>query len=1838
MEPRAERPTGGAVTEAGLRGVSPERGREEGLALILVILVLTALLAIGTPFVLSMKLQERGAVHTVAQREAELAARSARNHALAHLFSTHDSREREQVDDSGTGGHKYDTSEELQPTFAAELALSPEGLEALLSPGDREAVDAGGADSVGYSMRGEGAERTLDAAVEDEQGKINLNTAMPNLIGNLLAGSHLSEGIRYDQALTELPLEDTGPFPTDGDPDTVDGVVVILNPIFFTAEAISYRGKTETHLTGCFRGDYLSGTWEHQAGWPVFDLRGLKVFLHRYYDLGDGVIDTYRTPQAIREIGDWSVVPYFMETLAVVGLDLENMEQFGLTPEMLIRADLGQLLERLEGDPLPVDEEEYAGARRAIVDLGIPAEAVDLVEQFRGKAGVIEIARIVGEQNVSEVQANAFKGLFETTIKNELKKLQGHARGYFPQAIEAYKEIYDLPGLETFTPTDFERIRDSITTYSSVDALWSSEQPILGTISAEPLLGVPSFRLSRYDHFNPGTLVRIRSLTDPTKREYQLVAGAFPSPGRGQRGAGRGTITQGGVILKERLKFEYAEGEAVVSAQLRHPVNINTATPKVIEAVLTGLSQDRFGRRFDSVTATEARALTDLILEARPIRDIGQLEEVVRAAREAEVVDDEDLRTILLNAVNPNHPRLSISTTGFCYASTDVYTIEASGVVRNPAGVATGTRRFREVVEVAPPDPLEFVIDSQDEWTGQLFRREAASLAAWEGATTWLPGRGQRWMTTTPVPLNQKPYESPALDVGGLSPVSLETPAVRGVSLSVEHFPESIEGVEGRPHAVDLGTLDPETPLALDFWIRPNSLGGDQVLFDSLADPSTPFENRVRLLWQGSTRELILQLFDDARRTNWGNREVLPAAEIVHPFGPDLQPDTWTHITAAWASARPGDQVLLVDQRSVGDHTWITELAAPLDTSVVGSVELADAEVAARYPAGGGSLWVGGEVIDYVVREGTRFVIGALDAAREVTPGRGRRGTINRPHPKGTTVRPFGYAVPLIPSDPDLPLQTPGVPIGGTGGASLAEILPPARTDSPSLSIVEGGVEVQAASAVAQRATEPRIRYSYGPLGGWLEPFLVNDAELAVYAGFTPTELGFGQRGYLEVTMRFSPSGNGTEVVTQREVVRFEGWTPAGNGRFEFRIIGRAQFDTEAIDTNAMNGLGGRTVTVRQISVETDVTDLDRRYPPSGVVQLTPPRGDVEWIRYTRIAEGRFFLALPVTIPTAGGPITLQRSLRYFDDVVLDRGLPLGGGETGQGDWPAGTAITPVLRTIRNAAAAWDSVEIAESAPGSPGRREPVALPVRQVLESPRGVFVGLDRPTANSYVTDTVPTLLRFPTGRLPKAHSGRIIVGGGADGSGAAFDGFLDEIRLSQLGPPGEWGLFVTDESGAPKKADLGGRQRAIHSDYDEEADVDAGGGFDRLRLIPLPRLTATGNGLDYSLPDAGQFARGAERALYSVGRGEVLFAEREEEPEPSGSAVLTRTFGDQTDDLDFDARRSTPIDRVTLLSSSDLPPRHGFLRIDTFAGTEILYYERASANELQSVHRGLFGTPIVDIGGIPGLTSISARVIGTVDLDLRARSLLDSIPGGGTLSGVVPIPFLAASRLEGPITDHVPCESARAFPGDGYVRLDDGDRSTADELVGYVARTGNELRLGRDAITQRPLLRGRFGTTAREVDGSVVVVEFLPRYPDRFEAEAESGDLMMWERSISIPGARFDRLSWEVEQDRSGAGRAEVLVLSRLDGVPLWHTRPGEGREELRIFRTPDGANPIGRVADRLDLRIMVRFPPGSYGPAGAGGEWSQDWKRVPVIDRLSIEYRKDWRILHREDLPF
>ena len=132
--------------------MTPTRFRtrgQRGAALLIVIVVLAALMIIATPFAISMRLQERGSRNQAAQARAEIAAESVGNWAKAYIFQTCRARDPHP---------EYDTIDEFTPDLSAidgeMLGLATKNLQ----------------DPYGT---------IVDVEVQDEQAKINANSATP---------------------------------------------------------------------------------------------------------------------------------------------------------------------------------------------------------------------------------------------------------------------------------------------------------------------------------------------------------------------------------------------------------------------------------------------------------------------------------------------------------------------------------------------------------------------------------------------------------------------------------------------------------------------------------------------------------------------------------------------------------------------------------------------------------------------------------------------------------------------------------------------------------------------------------------------------------------------------------------------------------------------------------------------------------------------------------------------------------------------------------------------------------------------------------------------------------------------------------------------------------------------------------------------------------------------------------------------------------------------------------------------------------------------------------------------------------------------------------------------------------------------------------------------------------------------------------------------------------------------------------------------------------------------------------------------------------------------------
>ncbi len=175
----------------------------KGFALLTVILVLAALVALATPFLLSMRNEYRGSAARAESTRARIAAVGVREHARRLLEESHPSRDTSPL---------FDDSEE----FKTDLNFPKEFFDA--------------ADS-----RGE----IWSAQATDEQGKLNINSARPFVFARLFGSTWVNKDVSPED--TEIPVDSTAGFEPKGF-------------LWIHGELIHYQGLNAKAFRDCTRG------------------------------------------------------------------------------------------------------------------------------------------------------------------------------------------------------------------------------------------------------------------------------------------------------------------------------------------------------------------------------------------------------------------------------------------------------------------------------------------------------------------------------------------------------------------------------------------------------------------------------------------------------------------------------------------------------------------------------------------------------------------------------------------------------------------------------------------------------------------------------------------------------------------------------------------------------------------------------------------------------------------------------------------------------------------------------------------------------------------------------------------------------------------------------------------------------------------------------------------------------------------------------------------------------------------------------------------------------------------------------------------------------------------------------------------------------------------------------------------------------------------------------------------------------------------------------------------------------------------------------------------------
>lgn len=494
---------------------------------------------------------------------------------------------------------------------------------------------------------------------------------------------------------------------------------------------------------------------------------------------------------------------------------------------------------------------------------------------------------------------------------------------------------------------------------------------------------------------------------------------------------------------------------AIVEVEVRHAVNINTATREALICVFEGLTVPQPPQidMANSIDRVEAEALATAVFArvraGQPFRSVldfaawiamnNRLSPLQRAA-------------IIINAFDPTCiAMLGTGTMPFCVKSFEIFTVNSSVCVTDPQKTQVGIKYFRDVVEVSPPVPLSHRLESQYDFERMFgYRIQVPSEIgdAVRGSPELSrffssridPNTGAA--TSTELVLTGFPYGN---RIQNFSETDLTAPGyynlepndayvqgrtardrrgrfqqpqdpVRGLNVIFrEHFDSTLEGLKDgtwtiaatqvlRSCQVGNNRLLPDIAAGgCEFWIRFDEVPPDGAPLFTVQEDSR--RNRLTLQW--TNNELQLTAADEGILTGQISGGY---ARFRVPFRPER--DVWYHIGIYWKGTKYGHLMMLVDgfahPQAIAEHynhnnqKVCTRLSQPLDApdpqNPVSPLSLED------------DSWIPDPVSpnETVALEIGREVVLYSKTTRQAI--RGARGTQGYAHPANVRVSIFGYS------------------------------------------------------------------------------------------------------------------------------------------------------------------------------------------------------------------------------------------------------------------------------------------------------------------------------------------------------------------------------------------------------------------------------------------------------------------------------------------------------------------------------------------------------------------------------------------------------------------------------------------------------------------------------------------------------------------------------------------------------------------------------------------------------------------------------------------------------------
>ncbi len=926
---------------------------------------------------------------------------------------------------------------------------------------------------------------------------------------------------------------------------------------------------------------------------------------------------------------------------------------------------------------------------------------------------------------------------------------------------------------EGLLPDEYARIERHITVQSGLDGpLWGRGEARYWPNGVPPGAGqatgakVSSFFVESDEGFAPGVLVR--ELVNGEPIDFARVLRSDP-------------VQSGGVTISLSRPID-TSAIAFIQPQIHHPININTASPEVLEAVFTGLC---VVKQKDALNHNKAQELAYYLLGNNAVYSSAiTLKKALDAAHTKGILTAPERDAVYINATEPGSPKLRTSTVPFCFFSFGSFTIEGSGVVNSDNGVQFARHTTRELVSLPTPWPGRFRVEHQadfealiDQGLGKRVLTYPTPMGykkAAQNAIIRLPS-----FTTGGVRLDigeSGPHNFPGefmehcdddrdpgfrvdgYDMSKRGPFILPPGGNRGrgggrlnrnnnptVTMGGQVINPGNNGLAGR------GTQTASQPTAVEMWYRPIH-PGQCVFYDEGLEEE---RNRTTFSYEPSAQPkpgLVVKIYDagmecmDVATNGWTHLK-RPPVECIYPV--TFDGGEWYHVAASWKSSRMNGQEIRLDaQPEPKGEKLIFKPGAKLAQSLALDefdtleVETEDGDLRDLFPRKGGAVQIGEEIIEYQSCNGNTF-----SQLR-----RGARLSAQSRHEGGEFVMPYGFS---ITTQRDLPV----------GGAFLSERLEKTSGNQPG-GWIQTTIDLppkypQPFVLDTETAKIPVSDASEFPPSGFL---ICSSGELIYYGKKTAT-------AFLQL---------------QRGMRSFNFGAPARN------LSNRAQLVLASLEIT-----------------DSSQYDSARDLNDAPIVQIDSDSNDklVEWIRYgdKQVINGKHYLVArvwqtpgaisynkgPQNTPTPGPSLSPYGRFREEYGIGVKQAhdkkakvipvVKMNGPHCGDQQSPYGEDGVSEVTVVERGTVAGDLRYVKQAYNEMYGSSNGAPCPRTRFAGWTLNYYCGL-----NDFVSRRFPAnqtrFLKWPSGELPDAVGAKRIVGADRNGEGK-LSGHVDEIKVNIL-----------------------------------------------------------------------------------------------------------------------------------------------------------------------------------------------------------------------------------------------------------------------------------------------------------------------------------------------------------------------------------------------------------------------------------------------------------------------